>query len=103
MKTIILLGAAPIRGTIRFPSEGAFTVTAAEPQSADDRFVTADEAESLIEVGLAKPDNLRTLKVGELRDVAEDEGANVGPTATKSDLVEAIVDHRENKDGGANA
>lgn len=97
MKAIILLGAAPIRGTIRFPAEGAFTVTAAEPQSADDRFVTSDEAASLIEVGLAKPDDVHTLKVADLRELAADEGANVGPTATKPELVEAIRDHRNNE------
>lgn len=102
MKKIILLGAAPIHGKIRFPSEGVFTVAAAAPTDDSDRVVTADEAAGLVDVGLAIDDDVHTLKVDELRGLADKEGANVGPADKKADLVDAIRDHRENNDGGDN-
>lgn len=84
MKKIILLGAAPIRGEMRYPSEGSIEVS-------------PDIAEDLIEVGLARADDLATRKVDEVRDIAERAGANVGPTATKAEMIDAINERRSNK------
>lgn len=100
MKKIILIGAAPVHGVIRYPSEGAFTISASKPKDDADRVITADEAAALVDVGLAEPDDLDTLKIGELRDRALDAGADVGPKATKAELADAIRDRRENNDGG---
>jgi len=84
MKKIILLGAAPIDGTMRYPSEGTLSVDAA----------TADD---LIKVGLAKSDDLNDLKADEVRTLAAEEGATIGPAATKTDAITAIQDRRANK------
>jgi hypothetical protein len=97
MKKIIWIGAAPVHGVIRYPSEGAFTVSASAPKDADDRVVTADEANALVDVGLAVEDDVDALKVAELRDLAAKEGADVGPAAKKAELVEAIRDNRSNE------
>ncbi len=83
MKKIILLGAAPVAGAMRYPSEG---VIEAAPAEADD----------LIKVGLAKADDIDTLKVDELRTVAAAENVNIGPAALKEDPAAAIRDRRQN-------
>lgn len=84
MKKIVLIGAAPVAGKMRYPSEG---VIEASPE----------EAESLIKVGLAKADDIDTLKVEDLREVAAAEGVNIGPAAVKNDLTTAIRDRRQNR------
>jgi hypothetical protein len=84
MKKIVLIGAAPVDGIMRYPSEG--TIEAAP-----------DEADDLINVGLAKADDINTLKVDELRALAQIEGVNIGPDALKDDLLTAIRDRRQNK------
>lgn len=84
MKKIVLIGAAPVDGVMRYPSEGSIE---AGPE----------EADALIKVGLAKADDINSLKVDELRDVAAVEGVNIGPAAVKDDLAAAIRDRRQNK------
>jgi hypothetical protein len=84
MKKIVLIGAAPVAGAMRYPSEGSIEAS-------------PDEADDLIAVGLAKADDINSLKVDELRDVAAVEGVNIGPAALKDDLATAIRDRRQNK------
>lgn len=84
MKKIVLIGAAAVAGVMRFPSEGSIEVN-------------PDEADALIAVGLAKADDINSLKVDELREVAAVEGVNIGPAALKDDLASAIRDRRQNK------
>lgn len=84
MKKIVLIGAAPVDGKMRYPSEGVLEVP-------------ADQAEALIGVGLAKLDDLATQKVEQVRAIAKDEGVAIGPAALKGDIVDAIRDRRENK------
>lgn len=81
MTKIVLLGAAPVGGEMRYPSEGSISVS-------------AEEAEALIKVGLAEPDNLATKKVDELRRQAVAGNLDVGPAATKPELVTALRDAR---------
>ena len=84
MKKIILLGAAPINGDMRYPSEGSLSV---DPGVADD----------LIKVGLAKADDLTRLTADAVRDVAAAEGVAIGPVTTKADAIDAVQDRRANK------
>lgn len=84
MKKIVLIGAAPVAGIMRYPSEGSIEVS-------------PDEADDLIKVGLAKADDINALKVDELRDVAAAEGVSIGPAALKDDLATAIRDRWQNK------
>jgi hypothetical protein len=84
MKKIVLLGAAPVAGAMRYPSEGSIEVA-------------PDEADDLIKVGLAKADDINSLKVDELHKVAAVEGVNIGPAAVKDDLATAIRDRRQNR------
>jgi hypothetical protein len=84
MKKIVLIGAAPVAGVMRYPSEGSIEAA-------------PDEADDLIEVGLAKTDDINSLKIDELRDVAAVEGVNIGPAALKDDLATAIRDRRQNR------
>ncbi|MDQ2735495.1 MAG: hypothetical protein M3Y55_11000 [Pseudomonadota bacterium] len=84
MKKIILLGAAPVAGVTRYPSEGSLSV---DPAIADE----------LITVGLAKADDLDGLKADDARALAAVEGAAIGPAATKADAIGAIQDRRANR------
>ncbi len=84
MNKIILIGAAPVAGKMRYPSEG---VIEASPEEAND----------LIKVGLAKADDIDTLKIDELRAVAAAENVDIGPAALKDELATAIRDRRQNK------
>jgi hypothetical protein len=84
MKKIVLIGAAPVAGKIRYPSEGPIDAS-------------PDEAADLIKVGLAKADDVDALKIDELRTVASAEGVEIGPAAIKADLADAIRDRRQNK------
>ncbi|MBB4154173.1 hypothetical protein GGQ80_002083 [Sphingomonas jinjuensis] len=77
MPNIVLIGAAPIRGVTRFPSEG--------PQ-----MVSRADAKRLIRVGLAQPDDLDTRTIDEVRAVAQAERVDIGPNAVKADTVAAI-------------
>jgi hypothetical protein len=84
MKKIYLVGAAPVDGKLRYPSEG---VIEASPEQAD----------ALIKAGLARADDLDSLKVDELRVIAQAEAVSVGPAVLKDDLIVAIRDRRQNK------
>lgn len=84
MKKIYLIGAAPVGGKMRFPSEGVIETSPAE-------------ADDLVEAGLARLDDLDSLKVDELRTVALDESVAVGPAILKDDLITAIRARRQNK------
>jgi hypothetical protein len=84
MKKIYLVGAAPVDGKFRYPSEGVIETS---PEQADD----------LIKAGLARADDLDTLKVDELRAVAQAEAVSAGPAVLKDDLIVAIRARRQNK------
>lgn len=84
MKKIQLVGAAPIEGTMRFPSEGLIEVA-------------NEAADTLIEGGLAIHDDLDATKVEDLRTIAQTSGVALGPTAQKADLIDGIRKRRANK------
>lgn len=84
MKKIYLIGAAPVDGKMRYPSDGVIETS---PEHGDD----------LIKAGLARADDLDSLKVDELRAVAQAEAVSVGPTVLKDDLSVAIRARRQNK------
>ncbi|PTQ59748.1 hypothetical protein C8J26_2600 [Sphingomonas aurantiaca] len=84
MKKIYLIGAAPVGGNMHFPSEGVIETSPAE-------------ADDLVKAGLARFDDLDSLKVDELRTVALNESVAVGPAILKDDLITAIRARRQNK------
>lgn len=84
MKKIYLLGAARIGDKMRYPSDGVIETS---PEQADD----------LVKAGLARVDDLDSLKVDELRTVAQAEAVSVGPAVLKDDLIIAIRARRQNK------
>lgn len=84
MKKIYLVGAAPVDGKLRYPSEGVIETS---PEQADE----------LIKAGLARADDLDSLKVDDLRLVAQVEAVSVGPAVLKDDLITAIRARRQNK------
>lgn len=84
MKKIQLLGAAPIAGKQRFPSEGPIELA-------------NEMADSLIATGLAVADDLDSQRVEDLRQVADAAGVPVGPAALKSEIIAAIRARRINK------
>jgi hypothetical protein len=84
MKKIYLVGAAPIDGKLRFPSEGVIETS-------------PEQADGLIKAGLARADDLDSLKVDELRLIAQAEAVSVGPAVLKDDLIVAIRARRQNK------
>lgn len=84
MKKVQLVGAAPIDGKMRFPSEGTIEVA-------------NEAADALIEGGLAIHDDLDNQKVDDLRTIAEAAGVAIGPAAQKADLIDAIRKRRANK------
>lgn len=84
MKKIYLIGAAPVDDKMRFPSEGVIETS-------------PEQADSLVAAGLARIDNLDSLKVDELHIVAQDESVSVGPAILKDDLIAAIRARRQNK------
>ena len=84
MKKIYLIGAAMVGTKLRYPSDGVIETS---PEQADD----------LVKAGLARADDLDSLKVDELRAIALAESVSVGPAVLKDDLIAAIRARRQNK------
>lgn len=82
------------------PEKGYDEYTDDELQYALDRdwFETEEEAQKVKEYLDAKrgdEDNLHTMKVADLRQVAEDEGIDLGDAKKKEDIIAAIEAARE--------
>lgn len=85
MQDIKLKGPTVINGAVRYPTEGAIPVS-------------TDEAERQRELGNVddetSDEDLDKLKADELRDLAKDEGVDLGQATKKADMIAAIVAHR---------
>lgn len=98
MKTIILLVPAIVAGAIRYPSEGPIPVRKDE------------EAQHLIDQNLAElfeeenagdldaGDGLDKEKVDDLKQIAADEGVDLGDATKKADIIAAIRKSRASKE-----
>jgi hypothetical protein len=87
MQTVKLKGPAVIDGIVRHPAEGPIDVR-------------DDVAERLLEQGILddeasfENDDLASLKVADLKQLAEDEGVDLGDATKKDDIIAAITAHR---------
>lgn len=89
MKIVNLIGPAVIAGAVRYPVEGALTVSDAEAEQlkesgrldGDPEDLPGDEEED---------DGLEALKADELKSLAQDEGITLGTANTKPAMVAAI-------------
>lgn len=93
MRKIILVGAAPIGDTFRYPSEGPIEIGTGEGQ------VDPAVAQAWIDAGLAVGDDLEKLKVEDLTQIAAEESVFIPEGAKKADIIDAIRSHRTGSDG----
>lgn len=91
MKIVNLIGPAVIAGAVRYPIEGALTVTDAEAEQLKASGRLDGEPEDLPEDGEPdEDDGLDALKGEELKSLAGDEGIDLGGATTKAAMVAAI-------------
>lgn len=95
MKIVNLIGPAVIAGAVRYPIEGALTVSDAEAEQLKESGRLDGEPEDLPEEAEEEDDGLDALKVDELKSLAADEGIDLGGATTKPAMVAAIRVGRE--------
>lgn len=88
MPDIQLKGPAIINGAVRYPVEGAISVTDddARTQRENDNVDDGDDADD--------DDGLDRTKVEDLKKLAEEEGVDLGDATKKADIITAIRAHR---------
>ncbi|MFV0922743.1 hypothetical protein ACR720_04550 [Sphingomonas parapaucimobilis] len=95
MKIVNLIGPAVIAGAVRYPIEGALTVTDKEAAQLKDSGRLDGEPEDLPEDDeVHEDDGLDTLKAEELKALAAEEGIDLGGATTKAAMVTAIREAR---------
>lgn len=82
--------------TVRLPTGGRVHLSRYDAAPAPEVMLTAEEAEMYAKQGLAcRPaKSLEEHSVGELRDLADDEGVDLTGLRLKDDIVKAIRTHR---------
>jgi hypothetical protein len=96
MKIVNLIGPAVIAGAVRYPIEGALTVSDAETEQLKASGRLDGDPEDLPEEGEAdEDDGLDALKVDELKALAADDGIDLTGTTNKAAMVAAIRAGRE--------
>ncbi|WP_294312754.1 hypothetical protein [uncultured Sphingomonas sp.] len=95
MKIVNLIGPAVIAGAVRYPIEGALTVSDAEAVQLKESGRLDGDPEDLPEEGEEEDDGLDALKAEELKSLATDEGIDLGGATTKAAMVAAIRAGRE--------
>jgi len=91
MKIVNLIGPAVIAGAVRYPVEGALTVSDAEAEQLRESGRLEGDPEDLPgEEGEDEDDGLEALKADELKSLAKDEGIDLGSANTKPAMVAAI-------------
>lgn len=96
MKIVNLIGPAVIAGAVRYPIEGALTVSDAEAEQLKASGRLDGDLEDLPEEGEAdEDDGLDALKVDELKALATDDGIDLTGATNKAAMVAAIRAARE--------
>lgn len=91
MKIVNLIGPAVIAGAVRYPVEGALTVSDVEAEQLKDSGRLDGDPEDLPgEDDEDEDDGLDALKADELKSLAQDEDIALGTANTKSAMVAAI-------------
>ena len=91
MKIVNLIGPAVIAGAVRYPVEGALTVSDAEAEQLQESGRLDGDPEDLPgEDEEDDDDGLDALKADELKSLAKDEGIDLGSANTKPAMVAAI-------------
>lgn len=96
MKIVNLIGPAVIAGAVRYPIEGALTVSDAEADQLQASGRLDGDPEDLPEEGEPEEDDgLDALKVDELKALAADEGIDLTGATNKAAMVVAIRSARK--------
>lgn len=90
MKIVNLIGPAVIAGAVRYPVEGALTVSDAEAEQLKGSGRLDGDPEDIPELGDADDDGLDHLKVEELKSLASDRGIPLDGATTKATIIAAI-------------
>lgn len=91
MKIVNLIGPAVIAGAVRYPVEGALTVSDVEAEQLKDSGRLDGDPEDLPgEEDELEDDGLDALKAEELKSLAQDKGIALGTATTKPAMVAAI-------------
>ena len=91
MKIVNLIGPAVIAGAVRYPVEGALTVSDAEAEQLQESGRLDGDPEDLPgDEGEDEDDGLDALKADELKSLAKDEGTDLAGANTKPAMIAAI-------------
>ncbi|KQN33612.1 hypothetical protein [Sphingomonas sp. Leaf38] len=89
MKIVNLIGPAVIAGAVRYPVEGALTVSDVEAEQLKESGRLDGDPENLPD-DEEEDDGLEALKADDLKSLAQDEGITLGTANTKPAMVAAI-------------
>ena len=87
MPEIVLKGPAIIRGAVRYPVEGPILVSEAVAENLLDQGVLDEEASF-------DDEDIASLSVPALKQIAADEGVDLAGLSKKDDIVAAVRAHR---------